>query len=378
MRKKAPFSLFNLLILLMNSVAVLLLFSAYLANVVSPEKSVVFAFAGLAYPYILLINVLFILYWTLQRHHLYLLSLIAILLGFSNLMRYYQYGGNLDPLPDRNAALKVMSYNVQLLGRYHNSSGEDGHVDEEDRDSMLRMMADVCPDVLCLQEYSHQQNRFPTVSLLHEALPQMRYTFPTRLSQKDYYTGNCILSAYPIVHAANIGHSTVFDNRAAMFADIVFKEDTVRVYNLHFQSVQFQKEDYDFAQRMTTVSDTVEAGDFSADFKRMLKKLRKAYKIRGVQVDSVIRHIEASPYPVVVCGDFNDTPWSYTYNAFKKRLKDSQMHSGRGWGHTFELNAVLGFRIDYIFYSKELENYEHRVIRKKASDHYPIYGYFVL
>lgn len=378
MRSKTPFSLFDVLLLPLNAVAVLLLSAAYLANVVSPEKCVLFAFAGLAYPYLLLVNVLFTVYWAVRRRRLFLFPLLAILLGFPSLMRYYQYGGSLDGPPDGAQALKVMSYNVQLLGRYHVASEEGEPADVRDRDTMLRLIAEMHPDILCLQEFSHYRKAFPTVALLREAVPQLRYVYPELTESRGQYTGNFLLSAYPIVHAANIGHSSVLDNRSALFADILLGEDTVRVYNLHLQSVQLQKEDYDFAQRMTTVQETEGDGDFSQDSRRMLQKLRNAYKVRCVQVDSVIRHIESSPYPVIVCGDFNDTPWSYTYNAFRKRLKDSQMHSGRGRGHTFEMNAVLGFRIDYIFYSKGLENYEHTVIRKKASDHYPIYTYFVL
>ena len=380
MRSKTPFSLFDVLLLPLNAVAVLLLTAAYLANVVSPEQNVLFAFAGLAYPYLLLVNVLFTVYWAARRRRLFLLPLLAILLGFPSLMRYYQYGGNLEEAPAGVPTLKVMSYNVQLLGRYHDPAADGQAAGVQDRDTMLRLIAGAQPDILCLQEYSHQNRTFPTVTLLHEALPQIHYRFPELSASWDHYTGNCILSAYPIVHAANIGHSSVLDNRSALYADIVVGTDTVRVYNLHLQSVQLQKEDYDFAQRLTTVqeSETEGEGDFGRNSRRMLKKLRDAYRIRGVQVDSVIRHIESSPYPVIVCGDFNDTPWSYTYNAFRKRLKDSQVHSGRGRGHTFEMNAVLGFRIDYIFYSKGLENYGHTVIRRKASDHYPIYTYFAL
>lgn len=378
MRKRAPLSIFNVVILLLNAAAVLLLFSAYLADVVSPEKAAFFAFAGLAYPYLLLANVLFAVYWAVKRRRLFLLSLLSILLGFPSLMRYYQYGGNLDAHPDGPRTLKVMSYNVQLLGRYHGEGKQGSLTAAADRDSMLQMMAEVHPDILCLQEYSHQHSSFPTVTRLHEAVPYVRYAFPALSAAWDHYTGNCILSAYPIVAAGNIGHSTVLDNRSAMYADIRVQEDTVRVYNLHFQSVQLQKEDYEFAQRVSTAQELEGGETFSGSSRRMLKKLRNAYRVRGEQVDSVIRHIESSPYPVIVCGDFNDTPWSYTYHAFRKLLKDSQMHSGRGRGHTFEMNAVLGFRIDYIFYSKGLENYEHSVIRKKASDHYPIYTYFAL
>jgi endonuclease/exonuclease/phosphatase (EEP) superfamily protein YafD len=136
--------------------------------------------------------------------------------------------------------------------------------------------------------------------------------------------------------------------------------------------VKFQQEDYDFAFQMTTAGNSEHAGEFYSGSKRMFGKLRTAFKIRCMQVDSIVRHMDSSPYPVLVCGDFNDTPWSYSYHQFGKRLKDSQVHSGRGRGNTFVLNRLLRFRIDYLFYPSFWGNYRHTVLRVHASDHYPV------
>ena len=372
MRHKSRFSLLNVLMLALNIPLALLLVAAYLADVVSPASMVCFAFAGLVYPWLLLLNIFFVIYWLLQRHRLFLLSLMTILAGFSSLMRYYQYGGSLDEVPSDGSAMKLISYNVQLFGRYHLDSAGDKSVHTEYRDSILQFMAGCQPDLLCIQEFSQQAKSFPTIPLMRERLPWLKYSYPIwRTKNPDHYTGNAIYSRYPIIQGGAVGFSTLLDNRSAMYADLKVGEDTIRVYNIHLQSVQFQKEDYDFAQQVTTAGGAEQEEEFSTGSKRLFGKLRAAYQIRCVQVDSIVRHIDQSPYPVVVCGDFNDTPWSYTYHQFRKRLKDAQVHSGRGRGNTFVLNRVLRFRIDYVFYDESMENYGHTVFRERTSDHYP-------
>ena len=374
MRSKSHFSLLNILMLALNIPIALLLAASYLADVVSPGKMPVFSFAGLVYPWLLMLNLIFVIYWLVQRHRLFLLSLVMILAGFSSLMRYYQYGGRMDSVPDDPSMFRLMSYNVQLFGRYHLDSAGDRSLHTEYRDTIMQTIARVHPDLLCLQEFSHQAKNFPTIPMMREKLPWMRYCYPVwRTKNPDHYNGNAIYSRYPIVNGGAVGFSTMLDNRSAMFADIKVGDDTVRIYNIHLQSVQFQKEDYDFARQVTMAGNSEKSEEFSSGSKRMFGKLRSAFQIRCVQVDSIVCHIDQSPYPVLVCGDFNDTPWSYTYHQFRKRLKDSQVHSGYGRGNTFVLNRLLRFRIDFLFYPSSWENYGHTVLRVPASDHYPVY-----
>ncbi len=369
---KKSFSWWNLLMLLFTVFSVLLLILSYLADFVSPDRSLIIALSGLMYPYILIINLLCIVYWLVQRHLFFLLPFLTVIAGIPYLMRYYPYSGVASDLPyQKMLRTDIMTYNVQLFGIYKGKSAEDPSLCTDYRDSMLNIISDEKPDILCLQEYYHTSDtRFPTTSLLRKQLPEHVNIVPSTLPESRHYLGNVILSKYPVLQSGYIGVPGILDRRSALYADILIGVDTFRVYNLHLQSIRFQEEDYRFALSVTTVDASPQEEDLKAGSKRILKKLKAAYDVRCKQVDTIVAHVDQSPYPVILCGDFNDTPWSYTYRSFSRRLTDSFVSSGVGRGNTFVMNRLLRFRIDYIFCSGTLEPWGHNVIRKKASDHY--------
>jgi endonuclease/exonuclease/phosphatase (EEP) superfamily protein YafD len=104
-------------------------------------------------------------------------------------------------------------------------------------------------------------------------------------------------------------------------------------------------------------------------------KMRDAYIKRALQADQLARHIRESPYPVIVCGDFNDTPFSYTYYKVRNHLKDAFVESGSGFGSTYHDNFPP-IRIDYIFYSPSMKSLLFRDDKKGGSDHFPVISEF--
>ena len=139
-------------------------------------------------------------------------------------------------------------------------------------------------------------------------------------------------------------------------------DDTIRVYNLHLQSIRLSENDYAVFE-----SDQEENSGFFA----VLAKVKAAYPIRASQTDKVIEHISHSPHPVVVCGDFNDTPMSYTYSQFISSLTDSFRNTSFGIGKTYAGKIPAG-RIDYIFHSPELGSQNFTIQEEVLSDHYAI------
>lgn len=364
-------SLLGVLINIIGIFLLLLLVMSYLADIVSPIRNPYVALCGILYPYLLVLNMCVCFLWILNKNRIMFLSLAILVIGLPLMGRYYQYAGVDETGTENEMQLKTMTYNVQLLGVYR-----DNHIpiQKKYRDSILHIIEDVSPDILCMQEfYQSKDTFFQTTALLNQMYPGYQ-AYPSINSKQGNYMGNVIYSRYPIINAGNVGESDYLNHKAALFADILVGDDTLRIYNLHLKSVQFQKQDYDFATQLTDVNEDVKES-LGEGSRRIMNKLKSAYAVRTIQVDSIIRHMEKSPYKVVVCGDFNDVPWSYTYHQFKKRYSDSFKLSGLGRGNTFVLNKVLRFRIDYIFCDKQLKSRQHTVVKKYASDHFATVAY---
>jgi endonuclease/exonuclease/phosphatase (EEP) superfamily protein YafD len=153
----------------------------------------------------------------------------------------------------------------------------------------------------------------------------------------------------------------------AMYNDIIVKQDTIRIFNCHLQSIRFLKGDYDFLDSIQfSMTEKNKTG-----IKTISYKLREAFKLRAHQVNHISELIEKSPHPVILCGDFNDTPVSYTYKRMKGNLRDAFRESGKGIGNTYN-GKVPHFRIDYIFHSNIFTSSGYKMRHEDYSDHFPI------
>jgi endonuclease/exonuclease/phosphatase family metal-dependent hydrolase len=111
------------------------------------------------------------------------------------------------------------------------------------------------------------------------------------------------------------------------------------------------------------------------EVKGLSVSLKKGFVKRALQAEIVKSQINRSPFPVMVVGDFNDTPVSYAYRKIRSGLYDSFVNSGYGAGFTYKGNYPPN-RIDYILYDNSLTNSYFEIIKVKYSDHYPIIAYF--
>jgi endonuclease/exonuclease/phosphatase family metal-dependent hydrolase len=111
----------------------------------------------------------------------------------------------------------------------------------------------------------------------------------------------------------------------------------------------------------------------------LYKKLKMAFDIRKHQAKVLQQHLKDCPYYIILCGDLNDSPASFTYNNVAKNLKDTFRESGEGMGRTYLGEIFPKFRIDYILHDKGYKSYGHTVCTNlSASDHYPVYSWISL
>lgn len=331
MNKKRTF--FNKLVYFINSLFALLLLIAYVIPYIKPQSLGSFAGITLLTPFLILINLGFVIYWLVGLNRTFLLSLIILVIGFSNLSRFYKVVGKKVLLTDD---IKIMSYNVRMFNEYKWTK----------TDSIKEKINDLIeyksPDIICLQEYASN-------STLEKLFPYRYSRFKT---EKSHF-GHAIFSKYPIVNKGSVK----FKNTAntILFVDVKIDTDTLRIYNVHLQSIGINPEKETFDKKNAT---------------RLRNQINKAFQKQQDQVEKLLEHQKTVTYPIIVAGDFNNTAFSWPYKSILKGKKDAYVEAGKGFDKTY--NYAFPMRIDFILVDERIEINHFKAYRDKFSDHYPI------
>ena len=343
--------------LIINAGFALALLISYLAININPNTFALPAFFGLAYPYLLLVNVIIAIIWAVNLKYEALISVVFILLGLTHFSNYIKFR---RPGDDRENTFKVISYNVHVFSYL----GENKRPDTKGR--ILSVLKEQQPGILCLQEFSTDGDFNIIDHEIKDALGGRCYSYAKLFkSRRSRQFGIVTYSKFPIINKGEI----VFENSSSLsiYADIIIDRDTFRIFNSHLQSFGLKSMEGSFMEELMDPRDkqTID------ELKSLYARLREGFKRRALQARIVKDHINNSPYTVIVAGDFNDTPVSYSYRRIRKGLKDSFVESGSGAGFTYRGNYPPN-RIDYILYGNRLECPSFEILRVKFSDHYPI------
>jgi len=334
---------------------------SYLAVHISPGDFVLPAFFGLAYPYLLLINIILAVIWAMLLRFEALISVAAIAIGFTHFSNYIKLS---KPSGDKTNTFKVLSYNLRLFNYFENKNSTSSE------NKVLEFLKAQKPDILCMQEFFVSGNPAQKETSVKTALGAGYYSHLKVLgSGKNMFYGIATFSKYPIIRKGEIIHPG--SSSLTIYTDVLIRKDTFRIYNNHLQSFRLQKLERSFIEDITA-PDNKETLD---EVRSISVSLKKGFVRRALQAQVVKDHINRSPFPVIVAGDFNDTPVSYTYRKMRKGLNDSFVKSGYGAGFTYKGNYPTN-RIDYILYDKALSCTYFEIIRIKYSDHYPVIAYF--
>jgi endonuclease/exonuclease/phosphatase family metal-dependent hydrolase len=265
-----------------------------------------------------------------------------------------------------------MTYNVRLFDLYNWRN----ETSKATRTSIFDLIKDESPDILCLQEYysgAGKQADFAD-TICKQAGYKFRDIQLLNKERKGLPYGLAIFSKYPIIQSSILE----FPNSKVNFCqwcDVKIGNDTVRILNMHLESVKFGKEDYNFVSEITNTpasNDKLKRGSAA-----IIEKMHYAYIKRTAQIKTIIGFINKCPFPVILTGDFNDTPVSYCYRQVSNQLTDSFVEAGSGFGQSY-VQKLLMLRIDYIFHSSTLKSIESRTIEKDYSDHYPVVSRLLL
>lgn len=347
----------------LNMALVLLLLISAKASILSPEQSMLSSYPNYAFVPLAFLNSIFVLYWLFRRKTWFLISLLGLLLCLPEQKAWFPIK-TIKEQSGNGPAIKVLSYNTMQF------SGYQAHT-QQDPNPILQYLQASEADVICLQEAGYSTHKAylekKTITTALKAYPYHSLEVVQTMSNR---TNNLwIFSKYPIIKSAKLPY--ISQHNASHYCDIVIEQDTIRFINNHLESNKLTKEDKALYKMIVENPDR---NSISHVAEKLGKKLDQAARLRAPQAEIVARLIRETPYKLVVCGDFNDIPVSYTYRTIKKGLIDAWSQNSRGLGITFHEKFYL-FRIDYIMHSPELRSYGTKVDRINHSDHYPVWTY---
>ena len=345
-KRRFSFGAFLFTLLAVVFAAALLL--SYLALFFNPASHPVPMFFGLYFVPILLLNLLWLILALLKFRRALLIPFIALLPTLLLADRFIKFGHE-EARPE-GEGVKVLTYN---LGRY--AAGGRKVTANESVAGIRQFLSEQNADIVCLQEFA-----VADTGSLSTYLPAYPYR-ARHLFKGSRYFGNLTLSKYPILQSSAI---TFPESRnLALVTDIRVNGRTVRVYNCHLESYSLSF--------TALVKRLFSRENFTDEVVQVHGRMREATQRRTAQVDTLLRREAASPWPNLVCGDFNDTPISYTYQRLTRTKKDSFAESGTGWGASYaRLWPML--RLDYILLPQENTAFGHQTFRIPWSDHYPV------
>lgn len=328
----------------LNIVLTVLTFSVYILPFLAPKSFPLLSVLTLFMPAFFVANGLFFIYWAIQFKKRLILSGLVLLMGITFINKFYKFSAKEYVQDEKD--FSVMSYNVRLFNVFKWLDRDDipgnikSFIDEKD------------PDILCIQEYSNSAH-------LDLKVYPHRYIF---IDGKKVKTGQAIFSKFPIIDQGNIIFPKSDNN--VVYADIKRGKDIIRVYNMHLQSIKISPD-------VSEISDDIDNVNKKKS-QRIYARISKSFKQQQEQAEIFKEHIKKCKYPIIICGDMNNSPFSYIYRSIKGKLKDAFEEAGEGFGATYKFKYYPA-RIDYIFTDSKMKVKQFESFPDfENSDHYPI------
>jgi len=362
MVKNKPGIIVRILWIVTLTLSIILLISI-VSPLFNPHKNWIPAFFGLAYPYIAFLTLILVVvmaFFSLRKALVPLLIFIAGIGPCKHSFNIVSQNNNFSP---NETDIKILSQNVHLMGAYDPSG-------KITADSVLEVIGTERPDIACFQEFylRDEITGRNCGDFMDEGLFADYALSLYADSTTNTYLSLITFSKFPIIKDGVVETKQKSERSIfALWCDVIVNNDTVRVYNVHLQSIGFTANEESLFTEENEGNSELEVKS-----KSTARKLKRAFVGRSRQVEILSEHIKTSPYPVFLAGDFNDTPVSFTYRKLRGELRDAFLDSGsRGMGKTYN-GPFPSFRIDYIFFPDKFESAEFKVIGRSYSDHFPI------
>ena len=347
MGKLAVQKYFSFMMLIITFLLMIFTFTGLFGGDVPPAGNTARAMLVYALPLLILGNVVFLIYWlVLRRFHWAIMPFVTLLCCIPYIGTVYQFG-SLDEKADAKPGIKIASYNVAMFGRE-----TSGFMAQDILSEMKKQKV----DIICFQEYSDHAGDKKNSDSYKEYYPYMA------VGKGDMV----IYSRYPIVKTESIKFEMT--NNSAMWAEIKYNDNIYRIYNAHLETTGINSALHRAAKQQSRGIDVQNNA--------LMDALYGSYTVgmiaRSGQANQLAMNMRECEVPIIVCGDFNDVPYSYVYNTMLGVKIDGFKECGSGFMSTFR-GGKKYVRIDYIFHSKEMEGITYYKKELSYSDHYPVF-----
>jgi endonuclease/exonuclease/phosphatase family metal-dependent hydrolase len=328
--------------LFFNVVVAFTTLMAYLLPFLAPKWFPFLSVLSLFLPFFLVVNVLFFMYWLLQFKKYIFVSGLVLLLGITFINKFY----NLKPttLPKSEKEFTIMSYNVRLFNKFN--WNKKANIPTK----IAEFVSEKNPDILCVQEYSNlEKTQFSNYKYKH-----------VFKEGKNIIVGNSIFSKYKIIDKGVINFPNSTNN--AVYTDIIKDKDTLRIYSMHLQSIKISTDiEEEEIQKMN-----------ESKTKYIFRKISSAFTKQQEQALLLKQHYTDCKYKKIICGDMNNSAFSFVYRTIKGSMQDAFESNGEGFGKTYNFKYYPA-RIDYIFADKNIQINSFETLNDfYNSDHFPL------
>lgn len=332
-----------------------------------PQNFWFFGLLTLASLYLLLIIFIFMFFWLFARTRYVLIGIITLIIAWTPLQHLINFPKNDESIAAKPAgAIRVMTWNVEHFDILEHKSHP------EVKGKMIALINQFSPDVACFQEMVASDSAPDAINYLPEMMKDLgftscHYAYNPKLDfDNKHHFGIIIFSKLPMIEKHTVSYDPNNYNSIFEYTDLLAGKDTVRVFNIHLQSLKFTDKNKQYIE-----DPTIKGEDDIERSKNIISKLKTGFLKRKLQSDRVREYIDKSPHPVIICGDFNDVPNSYAYSVIGKNLQNAFAEKGSGIGRTFSgISPTL--RIDNVFAGPQFEVLQYERVSKKLSDHFPV------
>jgi len=357
---------FTIRFFLLSNIIIGILFLIACCNAfLHPDKWWFISLLAFLFPLFLILLIILLFIWLFIRGRYVIISLLCLLIGWKNIHAFFGFSlASHDFTHKDSASIRIMTWNVRSWDEFSTKKiGSSGH-----RLPMLELVGKQQADVLCFQEFIEPSD----TSKSNIRYVQNQLQFPYYFFSRDhhdrsykYQNGVIIFSKYPIIATTqkHFSANSTSNSESLISTDIQINGKMLRIFTTHLQSVLFKQKDFRSVEIIRNAEDSMLEASRS-----LAKKLKYALGLRGYQADMVRGQLDASPYPLVICGDFNDVPNSYTYFHIRGKLQDAFIAKGFGIGRSY-IHISPTLRIDYILPSKEFSVIQTMKLTSPYSDH---------